>query len=281
MQKLFNRILVPVDLTEKSRKAVEKAVELAKEYSCTIHLVHVTKAVSIGSLSFDKHGEQQDRLRSDERQSRARLMDLFGFLKPVLDPSIKVEYSVLRGNWNEAIVNYVNEHGVDLVLVGQGGHLFSKKEMLLNPNRIATRTNVPVITVPSNRRLVKLYSIVIPVTDFLPVRKLIYGIYMGTKHATTVKLLGIENPQTSEKVRHYMRKAYQLIRDNCSLNVELELLPGENVAETVNQYAMTHSADLVIVNPGGQSRMPGFFSWLFGKIIQRYSAPPVLTVSPV
>jgi hypothetical protein len=79
---------------------------------------------------------------------------------------------------------------------------------------------------------------------------------------------------------YYMMKAYKLISDNCSLKVEFETTQSSNVAEAVNRYAQNISADLVIVNPGTQTKMPGVLSSLLGNIIQRYSSPPVLTVSP-
>ena len=40
--------------------------------------------------------------------------------------------------------------------------------MLLNPDKIAEATRVPIITIPANHRMTKLYSILIPITDFFP-----------------------------------------------------------------------------------------------------------------
>ncbi len=153
--------------------------------------------------------------------------------------------------------------------------------MQLNADRIAEKTNIPVITIPLNRTLTGLSTIVIPITDFLPVRKLMYGVYMASGHATTLRLLGVKNKVSKEKVEKYLKRSYQLIHDNSGVPVEIETVIGENVAEAVNEFAMLHSADLVILNPGSQTKMPGFFSSLFGNVIQRYSGPPVLTVNAV
>lgn len=271
MQKLFNKVLVPVDFSEKSRKAVEKSLELAEEYQCSVHMLYVNR--SHLTRLFDSEAA-----RSHETALPGELEQLKNFVKT--DAVVKIDHAVVLGTWNESVMAYIEQNQIDLVIIGQENNLFKRKEMRLNPNRIAAKTNVPVITIPANKRINKLCSIVIPVTDFLPVRKLIYGIYMGSKYTTTVRLLGVENEQTRAKVHYYLKKAYQLIRDNCALNVELEVVPGNNVAEAINEYAMLSSADLVIVNPGNQSRMPGIFASLFGKIIQKYSVPPVLTVNP-
>ena len=77
-----------------------------------------------------------------------------------------------------------------------------------------------------------------------------------------------------------MMKAYKLISDNCGVNVEFEKTQAANVADAVNRYAQDKSADLIIVNPGTQTKMPGVLSSLLGNIIQKYSSPPVLTINP-
>jgi hypothetical protein len=195
--------------------------------------------------------------------------------------SIKIEYSTLQGTWDEAIIDLVNNNDLDLVLIGQNETVLLKRKMAINPDKIAAKANVPVITVPANKRLIKLYSIVIPITDFLPVRKLMYGVYIASSYDTTVKLLGIETDNTSEKVQHYLQKALQLIKDNSKIKVEIETIKNHNVADAVNQFTRKKSTDLLILNPKTQTKMPGFFSRLFGNIIQKYSTPPILTVNPV
>jgi len=169
-------------------------------------------------------------------------------------------------------------------LIGQQGRSFRKKRMILDANRIAEKTNIPVITIPENRRLTGLTSIVIPITDFLPVKKLMYGVYIAQRFNATIRLLGIEDSKDgnqAKKVQHYLKKSFQLIRDNCPVPVKMASVSGHNVADTVNDYAFKNAADLIIVNPGKQTRMPGLFSSLFGNFLQKFSAPPVLTVNPV
>lgn len=153
--------------------------------------------------------------------------------------------------------------------------------MLLNPDTIALKTNIPVITVPANRRLTRLFSIVIPITDFLPTRKLMYGVYIASTYDTVVKLLGIESEKNYHSMQYYLQRAARLIRDNSSVKVVTEVIRSENVAEAVERFTREKHADLLILNPNTQTKMPGFFSSLIGNIIQKYSSPPVLTVTPV
>lgn len=281
MLKLFNKILVPVDFSAKSKKAVEKAIDIAKQYNCSIHLLHVFTLSPFTAISMaDGHmsipydiSDHQSELEWELDKLSKRVLLLSG-------NAVKVTTGIVKGTWDEAIIDLVNEKKFDLVLIGQRGGGLRKRKMMLNPDKIAAKTNIPVLTVPTNRRLTRLYSIVIPITDFLPVRKIMYGEYIASRYDTTVKLLGVENKKTKDTVQHFMQQAYRLIKDNSTIKVEQETIQSYNVAEAVYQFAMLQSADLVILNPGGQTKMPGFFSTMLGNIIQKYSAPPVLTINP-
>ena len=282
MQKLFNKILVPIDFSAKSKSALEKAMGIAMEYNCSIYLLHVVTSSPFTALAMAGGDTTAPFIMIDNKKElEFQLEKLCRHIHSQTDHLIKAEYTIINGTWNEAIIDFVHDNKIDLVLIGQKGRAFRKRKMLLNPDLIAEQANIPVITIPSNKRLTRLYSILIPITDFLPVRKLLYGIYMAFNYDTTIKLLGVENTKTREQVQYYLAKAHQLIRDNCNVKVKTETIVSQNVAEAVNQFAMLQSADLIIVNPGAQTKMPGFFSSLLGNIIQKYSAPPVLTVNPV
>ena len=281
MQKLFNKILVPVDFTSGSRGLLEKAAEIAMEYDCSIRLLHVVPLHAGPSFDVGTGGIMIPLEVIDaKKELELKMHKLSAFIPFIQKDALQQGFSIVKGTWNEVIIDMVNHDNYDLVLIGQKGGLLHKRNLYVNLDKIAENTNIPVITAPVNRRLTKLYSIVIPVTDFLPLRKLIYGIYLAHNYNTTLKLLGIENIKTKSKVEYYLKKACSLVNENCDLPVELEMVVSDNVAHAVSEFANLHAADLIIVNPGTQTSMPGFFSKLFGNILQKYSAPPVLTINP-
>lgn len=282
MQKLFNKILVPVDFSLKSKISIAKSVKLAEQYNCSIHLLHVNTISPFSTvLMAEGHMAIPSEMINNKSELEFKLKKYCEYAESLAVKPIRVEGIIQKGTWNDVIIDIVKQNKFDLILIGQKSSILRKRKMLLNPDKIAQKTNVPVITIPSNRRLSNLSTLVIPITDFLPVRKLMYGIYLASGNKTSLKLLGIENEKTKDHVRYYMKKAYQLVNDNCNLKVELELIASNNVAEAVNQFAMINSTDLVIVNPGTQTKMPGVLSSLFGNIIQKYVVPPVLTITPL
>jgi len=280
MQKLFNKILVPVDFSSKSKSAIEKAVEISTRHNCSIYLLHVvtTSPFELISIGESPVGTPYN-IIDKNLQLEFQLEKHAEYAKRLAGHSVKIGFGVTEGTWNKTIIDLVNEQNFDLVLVGQKKKIMGNRNMLINPDKIAVNTNVPVITVPANRKIASLYSIVIPITDFLPVRKLMYGIYIAAGNNTSIKLLGIENEQTKESVQYYMAKAYRLIRDNCNVKVELETMYCDNVADAVNKYSTLKSGDMVILHPGAQTNMPGFFTSLVYSIIRKYAMPPILTVT--
>ncbi len=281
MQKLFNKILVPIDFSVKSKVAIDRAVDIAKEYHCSIHLFHVVAGLPFEAVKMaEGHMAIPYGIIENKIELEFHLQKLCDSITMLTSDSLDISYSIARGYWDDAIIDLVKQSGFDLVIIGQKGLSITKRKMLLNPDKIASKTNVPVITIPSNRRIIKLYSIVIPITDFLPVKKLMYGIYIATTYKATIKLLGIKNSRTQDQVEYYLKKSKDLVLENCKLNVETDMIRSDNTAEAVNQFAMLQAADLIIVNPGTQTKMPGFLSTMLGNIIQKYATPPVLTINP-
>jgi len=263
--------LVPVDFSKVSEELVIKSMEIAREYHCSIYLLHVFNEVSFafGAL-LQGHNAVPYSVIENRSEVEYKMNKLVNQIHLSAGESINVQYGIIKGEWLSVIEDLVAHHHFDLV-----------RTLLVDPDKLAEITNIPVITIPVNRRLTKLFAIVIPVTDFLPVNKLMYGIYMASLYNTTIKLLGVENEKTKDKVQYYVQKAFQLLCDNCLIKVQTEIILSQNVAEVVYEFAMLESADLVILNPGTETRMPGFFSSMFRNIIQRYTAPPVLTIAPL
>lgn len=282
MKKLFNSILIPVDFSAESKRAIEKAVDFARMYKCEINLLHVITPFVFSTKSVTASGMYlQDDCIENETGLGFELDKLCRSVVQSTGGMFTVKWSIAVGSWHKVIHDCILRNKIDLVLIGIEAHSNGKRKLAFDLDKIALIANVPVIAVPSDRRLVRLNSIIIPVTDFFPVRKLLYGVYLAREYNSTIMLLGITNSVKTEKVRHYMVRSSKLLRDNCNLNVQTDYVIGRNVATLVHHYAIQKYADLVILNPGSQTKMPGLFSSLRGDNIQRYSIPPVLVVNPL
>lgn len=281
MYKLFNNILIPVNFSSATDGAIEKGITLANIYSCNIHLLYIdpTPAQQSGLRKFFTFYSLQQ--KNSGKKSELKLKALAQNFQSSLTKGLKVFTGIEKGNRNDAAINYIIRNKIDLLLETVHSKSIHRNKLNLDVNRIAGKTSAAVISVPEKRHISHLYSIVIPVTDFIPLRKLGYAIYLARYYKTTIHLLGITYEQDfeySKKVEKYMHRSYQLIRDNCDVPIDLTIRDGSNVAEVVKEYATSNNPDLVIVNPGRQSRLKSYaFGW-FAGMLQKNIYPPVLTI---
>jgi nucleotide-binding universal stress UspA family protein len=270
MQKLISKILVPVDFSSRSKRAVAQAIKFARIYDCTVWLLYVVKRNDLIPLPAGFKGKLKLQLEAS-----------YDCLQNKEKPFVRLAIEAAQGSHNEVVIDFVHSHAIDLVVINRERGLFAGKKAWLNPGRISEKTSVPVMAVSPDRDMAHLHSIIIPVTDFLPVRKLMYGIYLSAGPLSTIKLLGVSNTHTKRMVMHYMVKASSLIREHCIAKVEMENIESENIAGAIESYARSKAADLVILNPGIQSGVRNFFTGLFSRVLQKNAPPPVLTLNPI
>lgn len=283
MEHLFQKILVPVDFSFRSIKAVEKAMVTAAAYRCSVTLLHTVPLHPFAAIAVTEgHTHVPYELIDNRAEIEYQLVKMADrVLKRIATP-VPVYLRVTRGNWDEEVIDCIKREQIDCVIIGQRSRFHRKRKMFLNPDKIAASTHVPVLTIPLNKSLLNIKSIVIPVTDFLPKRKLMYGMYLASQSNATIELLGID-PSNHRPQQHqsFLLKSYSMLAEEYGLKATMATVEGKSTAKAVYDYTQTHNTDLVVLNPGVQTIMPGWWSWLFSNIIQKYSGPSVLTVTPV
>jgi nucleotide-binding universal stress UspA family protein len=282
MEHLFHKILVPVDFSFRSVKAVEKALVTAAAYRCSVTLLHTVPLHPFAAIAVTEgHTLIPYELIDNRAEIEYQLVKMADrVLKRIATP-VPIHLRVTRGSWDDAVIDCIKREQIDCVIVGQRSRFHRKRKLFLNPDKIAASTHIPVITVPLNKSLLAIKSIVIPVTDFLPKRKLMYGMYLASQSNATIELLGIDHSSHQPQHQSFLLKAYSILTEEYGLKTTMSTVEGKSTAKAVYDYTQTHNTDLVVLNPGVQTIMPGWWSSLFTNIIQKYSGPSVLTVTPV
>jgi nucleotide-binding universal stress UspA family protein len=106
---MFQRILVPVDLTQKSLAAVDAGFELSKKSKARVDLLHVIETVE--HVTFD---EMQDLYRRLESSARKGLKE---FSQRFADQGLNVTCDVTYGHRTRGIVEFAMNNGVDLIIM--------------------------------------------------------------------------------------------------------------------------------------------------------------------
>lgn len=121
----FREILLATDFSESAEAAARIAAVLAREMGARLHLVSANPDRVTAELALKTLGRR-------------------------LGPDLTVVPAVVEGPAAGAIVRYVRENGIDLVVMGTHGHSgFSHALLGSVTERVARTAPCPVVTVPA------------------------------------------------------------------------------------------------------------------------------------
>ncbi|MFB6135022.1 MAG: universal stress protein [Halanaeroarchaeum sp.] len=140
---LYDRILVPTDGSEATRRAIREAVALAAEHDATIHALYVLNTASFASIPTESSVEGVSEML--EREGDAALDDVE---KEAVERGVPVERVQLDGSPAREIVRYAEREDCDLVVMGTHGRGGIDRLLLGSvAERVVRSSSVPVLTV--------------------------------------------------------------------------------------------------------------------------------------
>jgi nucleotide-binding universal stress UspA family protein len=106
---MFQRILVPVDLTEKSLAAVDVAYNFASETGSEVILLHIIETIE--HVQFEELKTFYERLEISAKKGLKEFSERFAVRK------LKVDQAVVYGHRTRGIVDYAIRNRVDLIIM--------------------------------------------------------------------------------------------------------------------------------------------------------------------
>jgi nucleotide-binding universal stress UspA family protein len=106
---MFRRILVPVDLTDKSMAAVDLAYEFAAQSAAEVTLLHVIETIE--HVQFEELKPFYDRLENSARKGLQRFSERF------VSSNLKLNQAIVYGHRTREIVEHATENRVDLIIM--------------------------------------------------------------------------------------------------------------------------------------------------------------------
>ncbi len=114
----FEKILFPTDFMEGSKKAIAYAVDLARKYNASLHIIHVIHDVTQATGLYVPHAAVDELFKSMEEEAKKQIK------RDYLEETRGLEnitYKVLKGIPYEEIINYARQEGIDLIVVTSHG----------------------------------------------------------------------------------------------------------------------------------------------------------------
>lgn len=138
----YERILVPTDGSQNGAAAIDEAIDVAGKYGASVHGLYVINTSAMPSPEiqfreeFEAHGEEVG------REAVAAVADA------AEEAGIEATTSIRRGAPSEQILDYAEEHDVDLIVMGTHGRSGLGHVLLGSvTERVIHRSDIPVLTV--------------------------------------------------------------------------------------------------------------------------------------
>ena len=147
--KKLSRLLVPVDYSEQSRRALEYAGQLAEAFSAKLDIVHCFDRPSYVSddVFIERGGKRRpliEVLREDAEREMAQFLQ-----GSKLPKGITVDSHLIGGDPAGAVCERLGSGDYDVVVIGTSGKT-GVRQLLLGSvaGRLVRLSPVPVLTVP-------------------------------------------------------------------------------------------------------------------------------------
>ena len=121
MNRMFNHILCPTDLKERSDAAVKKAVQIAHQFGSKITLLNVHEEFmdkgerKMLRVSVDKMKEKYKRIAIESKEEMKTV------IHKLHADDIEVDYLLHSGKPENVIVELAEQLGTDLIVIGTDG----------------------------------------------------------------------------------------------------------------------------------------------------------------
>lgn len=267
--KLCN-ILIPVDFTGKNKWAIAKGIEMANQMNCNIHLVNIVQPNLFSS--FTPYESRVDRLNSYDQ-----LKNLATSYSNQLCGTGKIEISLLEGNTTNKLVEYIRDFEMDMVIMGLSNSIIQRVTSSTSVNKLAKKTNVPVLAVGSKGLVHHFKKIILPLYDELSLQRIRMATTLANSFKSTIYMISLRQDNTSEKI---LNEGLEIVRSISRIPVQGVILEGENLATTTLDFAKRINGDLIMINnPAEENKMGHWWNKLYNKILSYGSEIPVMTMS--
>jgi hypothetical protein len=191
----------------------------------------------------------------------------------VLENAVSVHECII------AKAKYIN---TSLVIIGkQSDHFMLPWFNTVFPSSISKRTSTPVLTVKPGSLRHKTRTIVLPISDFIPEKKLEIVEALCKRYKVKVHLVTVLSNSTNSRFSSYvLQETLKQLSNNYHCAVDFKVLRGNNRARAILKYADEVGADMMLLNPGSETRVSAFTALSITDLLAPASKMQVLTVTP-
>lgn len=259
------RILVPIDFSDYSDKALEVAFNMAKEIDAKLKILHVfynpyyPSALPMAQ-AFDYDAEGVDNNKNILDKVRAKMLDFCTLIDKRMStgelPTVNYSYSIREGVAEEEIVEYSEDYRPTLIVMGTKGKSKNDNTPFGSVTaEVIEMTRTPVFAIPVDTHItdsdsVKHISFLTNFTqrdlisfDFLVNVLKPYHLNISLTHINVVNKKGDKWSESDiQRIRDYLKKQYP------DLNIGYKLIDADDMLEALVNHIEEDKVDILTLN---------------------------------
>ncbi|MDO7876778.1 universal stress protein [Hymenobacter sp. ASUV-10] len=281
----MKNILVPTDFSAEAHHAYQVAQQLAKQTGGSITLLHVLETPDAMTANFSAYGGPTNGadlpnaqgidaiytiklMEATKRRMHALVAEADGV--PVTD-------AVEVARIGDGILQAIERHGIDLVVMGAQGHGAMEHFFVgSNTERLIRLAPCPVLTVKHQQDGFAVRNIVFP-SDFTGESA---GAINGLRQVAAafpqaqLHLLHVASGSDGSAARSHI----QAFADQAQLpNVQADVVNADSTSAGIEEFAKRVGADLIVIPTHARTGLSGFFNTSIAETVATHAFPPVLT----
>jgi nucleotide-binding universal stress UspA family protein len=289
-------ILIPVDFSQPSRKAVTYGLTLAHRFHAKLIVAHVVPESSALDYAFPTETSKVER----EQEAKARV-EIANLVPLEYESGLEVQTIVKTGDIEPQLLGIIKDEAVDLVVMGTHGRRYLGRWFLGSvTERMLRQAPVPILTVAHidvEEHVIGLASLkrIIYATDLSESSPAGLQCALALAKSTGARLTighvvyypdrllwsppGIANfeDERDEAVREIRKRVAECCEHEGGPQVDIEVVEG-NPHEGILQMAREHDSDLIVVNLQSRNRFERAFIGSTAERVVRLAAIPVLSI---
>lgn len=282
----MKNILVPTDFSDESHHAYAVALQLAGRTGGQVTLLHVlekAKPVATASPagSIEPPSEAESRHLAVDNQlleAAQQRLQAFKTKAGLLSADVLVANTVATGRIGKGILDAIERHRIDLVVMGAQGHGAVQRILVgSNTARLIRLASCPVLTVKHQPQVDFAVRTIIFPSDFTEEMPIGGGGLRQVQAAFPEATLHLLNVRKSANNSVVLQRIQAFAERTGLRNVRADVIHTGSPAAGIAQYAEQVGADLVVIPTHGRTGLNGFLQTSIAETVATHAFPPVLT----
>lgn len=272
----MKKILTPIDFSENSVNALEKAIHIAKKLDATITLVHVLPKKSV----FSTFSTGKDRHTREEVEQNLETL----ITRLNKENGLEFNYIIREGAVYREVAAVSEEEEAFLLVMGTHGISgFEEFWMGSNAFRVVNHSPCPVITTRANVIKHEIDRIILPIDNSPETRqKVPFTAEIAAEFGSTVHVVTVftdDAPEIIKKLTRYQQQVCDYFNEK-GVQTQTDSLHGDNISSVTIEYAKQVDADLISIMTEQELDATNLILGAYAQQMVNHSPVPVLSIHP-